>query len=214
MPPSPSVLTPFDRRRKEIACGANERRRTALEAEVQVFATDEPLIRLSQAQEQLAHWQDKDWRDPALVRDTAEFHRAVRAAFRSGHTDHPIVLEWLAGRRSLGDRSELRKLRNARSGLTAAVSKPLSFADFWLLDILEGLPSNSHPSVIRRDATAKIRQNNWLPDWMQHVVMPNERSELRAELRSRVGATRQAFEKWLGKLGIAERRARRRIRKQ
>ena len=163
------------------------------------ICVDEVLVRLSQAQEQLAHWRDKDRRDPAFAQDTAEFHRAVRAAFRAGYIQHPIVLEWLAARRSLGDRSEVRRLKNARSGLTAAVSKPWSFADLWLLDILEGLPSNSHPSVIRRNATAKIRQNNWLPDWMQHVVMPNERSEFRAELRSRMGATRQAFEKWLGK---------------
>ncbi len=59
--------------------------------------------------------------------DQANYEKALMRVYRVGLSDHPVVQEWLAARRSLGER---KKLRSFRLGLERDVKETMSKEDF------------------------------------------------------------------------------------
>lgn len=151
----PARKTP-NQTRDEIARAAYQKRQECLARIAAAYADNPVLQRLKDAQEQVAHWEGWDWRDPvvarehadAAARDLALLDTAARAAIRAGFIEHPYVQVWLGDRRVFGDRPALRAIKNAQPGLTAGVSKPLRLADIWLLAVFVIGLENSVPCAL------------------------------------------------------------------
>src|SRR5262249_41922840 len=57
------------------------------------------------------------------------FVKEVGRVIRAGILDHPYVVEWINGQRSVGNYRELRKLKR---GIERDMAKPLDRADLWI----------------------------------------------------------------------------------
>jgi hypothetical protein len=206
-PPKP------DDEREEIAKRSlhNDTRRRGLQIAAQAFETKLPEEKL-----ELLRRLDETARDlrPDVPETVRNYHKSARAAFRADLSDHPLVREWASARRSLGEIKELRALKNIDLGLTHGSARQLSPETIWLLSIARDAVTGDasdrtdlKPSRLRRLAINRLRSDDWLPTWMFPMV--EDRAALRAELRSRLGASRQAFEEWTRRIGVYEARNRR-----
>ena len=98
---------------------------------------------------------ENDFEKRLLLADEDRYEKALTRAVRAGLWQHPIVREWLAARRSLGDWDELRRFRK---GLERGVTKTMSKADFWLAFVAADLIKNGHePEAIRKALIEKLK---------------------------------------------------------
>lgn len=85
--------------------------------------------------------------------DKAEFDKAVERAIRAGLDDHPVVRDWIASARSVGDWAKLRAFRRR---FETGIRQELKKDTFWILfEAADYLEENSVEST-RRHLVRKL----------------------------------------------------------
>lgn len=155
------------------------------------------LNELEDAWEEVRQWygdnpQDESERKHQLA-DQDRYTKSLRRAARAGLWGHPILREWLAARRSLGDWDELRRFR---LGLEHGVGKPMLKADFWLAFEAPALiKRGGGPEAIRIALIDKLKSEE-PQEWFD--LSPSEI----ARLIDRLDCSRQNFHQWLRRLKL------------
>lgn len=164
------------------------------------------MERLSDAVEQMERWDgvpaEKVEADQELfIADREDLEKAIGKCIRAGLIDHPIVREWLAGRRSLGEKAWLRRFRMA---LERGVRPPMAKADFWLIceatpRIAAGEPLTFIQQALYREVrftAASVRE--------RYEALGMTDDDLR-EIAKRLKTKRQTFHEWLARLDLLPR---------
>jgi hypothetical protein len=167
-----------------------------------------------------------------------ELNKRARSAARAGYWGHPLVQEWAAGRRSLGDREALRALKNKIPGAAAGISVVLDPTDIWLRLLVEDIEADTQEPLtlaqLQERVRERLRADGWLPPVMRTGLVyeaPSRMDErrdpdgdahfarmqaaidsgkrLRNELDARLSATAEAFRLRLVRLGLHEPKFRR-----
>lgn len=122
------------------------------------------------------------------------YEEAITRAVRAGLWQHPVVREWLAARRSLGDWEELRRFR---LGLERGVKKPMLKEDFWIAFEAQGLIARGKgPEAIHTALIDKLKSDEKPQEWFD--LRPEEIERL----IDRLQCSRQNFHRWLKRLKI------------
>lgn len=152
---------------------------------------------LDAAMVEMQHWHDitpgnQDEKNHQLT-DLVNYEKALARAIRVGLSDHPVVQTWLAARRSLGDREELRRFR---LGLERGVKKTMSKEDFWIVFEAQGFIDQGHgPEAIHRALIDKLKTEN-PQEWFD--LSPEETKQL----ADRLDCSQQNFHRWLRRLKL------------
>lgn len=130
-----------------------------------------------------------------------DYQRAIAAAIHAELLDHPAVLEWLAGRRALGDRKALRRFRN-KYRLEQGVGTGMDVPDLWIAMNAAPMIEAGKPVERIRSALLRMAKAPWpkeYGDWQDS----KEVEFYRATLRRRVGS-QQSLDRRLRLLGVLE----------
>ena len=131
--------------------------------------------------------------------DRLAYKRAITRAVRAGLWQHPVVREWLAARRSLGDWEGLRRFRLC---LESGVTKTMSKADFWLaFEAGDLIDDGMRPKAICKILIDKLKdpEPEDLKKWRDYFDLRPEDVE---SLIARLGHSRQNFYQWLKRLRL------------
>jgi hypothetical protein len=155
------------------------------------WTAGEVIQNLTDAQEQMARWHGKSSEDNAVTRemfraDYGMYEKAVGRAIRAGMRNLPIVAAWISGRRSIGDKQALRRLR---LGLEAGMEREIDAADCWIAIQASDLIVRMSLEAVRRRVLKKI------------ATAP---IEIRASIARRLHS-KQTLQKRLAGLGINSR---------
>jgi len=135
----------------------------------------------------------------------AELDRSIGKAVRAGIIKHPIVRDWLAARRSLGDREILRN-RFRANRVERGVDGPMREEDFWVT--IEGklqAENKKGPEAIRRSLVHKLRYGildvEFISDTppLQFNMTAHDREQLAKRLEA---MSRSGFYKLLKRLHV------------
>ena len=163
-------------------------------------------IALADAAEQMRRWHGVsadqiEKRREMYDADWAEYDKAIGRAIRAGQFEHPLVREWISERRSLGERTALRKYR---LGLERGVKKGMSKEDFFVAFEAGGFIQKKYkvdegrrnPEAIRRSIINKLlisKPEHWFD------LSDSEIEKLRARLKD---MPRQNFHRLLRRLHV------------
>jgi hypothetical protein len=161
--------------------------------------------------------------------------RKARGAAKAGYTAHPLVQEWMAARRSLGEQEALRKLQKKLPGVSAVTSPQLDLRDIWLRLAVEKIRADGNSALSEIQAQAKaLCAARWLPSVMKaglvhedhrmlkgrnldpaekHAMLTaaaDARDCLFGNIKARLNVTDDAFADWLIGLGLHTPRTRQR----
>lgn len=161
------------------------------------------LNELDDASDEMRQWrgitpEDESEKTHQLT-DQDTYEKALTRAVRAGLWQHPVVREWLAARRSLGDWDELRRFRKR---LEYNVKKPMLKADFWLAFEAQDLIDHGHePEAIRKALIEKLKHPGPKDrkKWRDYFDLRPEDVE---RLIARLGHSRQNFYQWLQRLRL------------
>ncbi len=190
-----------------VALDPIKRKRVIKGAFVEPKKADRRITDLEDAaQQMLEHWSGRSPEDirknyEKYSEDRKDFDKAVGRAIRAGLLEHPIVRNWIAERRSLGDRDILRRYKDQR--LERGVKGGISKEDLWLLyeshDLINGKRGYKaiRKALINRITVADEKA---LRRWKEEFGFEgNELKILRARLKQ---TSLQNFRKWCKRLGI------------
>ncbi|HEY4135794.1 MAG TPA: hypothetical protein VGO34_11325 [Alphaproteobacteria bacterium] len=187
---------------------------------------------LQEAYDQLTHWRtipaSGDNAD-AIQHDTTAFEKAVRRALGAGLLDVEVidgkrtirpVRDWIAGKRSVGDREWFRRIKGALPSRVRGSFKQdplgkLSADDVWLTVHAPVLIDAGKPlTFVQKALTLKLRRelatsrpSDHIPDPVPDMLgmSADERLAFHATLLERLGCKRQTFHEWLGRLNLLAR---------
>lgn len=135
-----------------------------------------------------------------IQEDWADHCDLVRRAIRAGLVEHHVVRAWIQGRRSLGERDELRQLR---VGLEKGVNRPMSAADCWIAYHATDMTERGMtPEQIRRELANRLLID---PKGILGAEPAKWFGLTRADLkvlRGKLTSSRQNFSKLLKSFGI------------
>ncbi len=135
---------------------------------------------------------DQDEKNHQLA-DQVNYEKALARAIWVGLDRHPVVQLWLAARRSLGDRKELRRFRLS---LERGVKKTMSKEDFWVVFEAQGLIDDGHkPEAIRKTLIEKLKTEESQECF---DLAPEEINGL----IDRLDCSQQNFHRWLRRLKL------------
>ena len=161
------------------------------------------LNKLDDAVDVMRQWRgitpENDFEERLLLANQDEYEKALTRAVRAGLWQHPVVREWLAARRSLGDWEGLRRFR---LGLERGVDKPMLKADFWLAFAAQGLIDDGHePEDIRKVLIEKLKDpgSKDREKWEKYFDLTPKDIE---RLIARLGRSRQNFYQWRQRLSL------------
>jgi len=158
---------------------------------------------LDDASDEMRQWRGISPKDETekqhQLGDQERYEDALTLAVRAELWQHPVVREWLAARRSLRDRDELRRFRQK---LETGVKKPVSKEDFWLTFEVQDLIKNGQkPKAICKILIDKLKdpEPEDLKKWRDYFDLRPEDVE---SLIARLGHSRQNFYQWLKRLRL------------
>lgn len=127
------------------------------------------------------------------------YERAITRAVRARLWQHPVVREWLAARRSLGD---WEGLRHFRLGLESGVTKTMSKADFWIaFEARDLIDQGDGPEAMREALIKKLKdpKSKGRKKWEEYFDLAPTDIE---RLIDRLEGSRQNFHQWLKRLRL------------
>ena len=141
------------------------------------WTSEQVIQNLIDAHEGFAIWHcknpDADQNSREIFKDDYRtYERAVVRAIRAGLVNHPLVRDWIAARRSVGDYDALRRLRR---GFEAGMSPEIDAADCWIaLEAHDLIERGLSVEGVRRKLVVKAAR---APKEIKQVVLRRIRSK-------------------------------------